>query len=243
MKKNIDWLKEIPIAHRGLHDKIAPENSIKSFKNAISNNYAIEIDVNITKDNKIVVFHDENTYRMTGVNKNINKSTYKELLDLNLLDTNEKIPLLSDILKLINNKVPILIEIKSSDEKFTILNEVYNIVNYYNGKYCILSFDPYILEYFKIKDVDIIRGLLTSSYKQYHKSCSWYESLILRSMILNYKAKPNFIACDIDLLPDLKLQKLRNNGTILLSWTINTKEKLNKAYDYSDNIIFENMLP
>ena len=98
--------KFIFIAHRGIHNNLnIPENSIKSFKRAISKNIPIELDIHLTSDDKLVVFHDDNLIRMTGLYKKIRKCTYDEISKLKLLNTNEVIPLLSDVLDLINGKV------------------------------------------------------------------------------------------------------------------------------------------
>ena len=79
-------LKNLVIAHRGIHNNLnIPENSIKAFKRALDKNIPIEIDIHLTKDNKLVVFHDKNLFRMTGVNKLIRKCNYNELKELRLL--------------------------------------------------------------------------------------------------------------------------------------------------------------
>ena len=104
--KNLDFLKNKLIAHRGYHDikKKIPENSIAAFKRAIRFNYPIEIDVHLTKDNKLVVFHDYSLKRVCGVNKKIEECTYSELLKYNLFDTKYKIPLFKEVLKLVEER-------------------------------------------------------------------------------------------------------------------------------------------
>ena len=103
MKKQIfkDWSN---ICHRGLHDEKIPENSMKVFSKAIKNNYVIELDIHLLKDNNVVVFHDDNLKRMTNKNINIKDMTYEEIKKINLKQTNEKIPLLKDVLKLVDKK-------------------------------------------------------------------------------------------------------------------------------------------
>ena len=101
------------IAHRGYYNKYIPENSMDAFIRCVEKNIPIELDVHLTKDKKVVVFHDYNLFRMTGLNKNIEDCTYDELKELNLGKTNQKIPLFSDVLKKVNNRVFILIELKN----------------------------------------------------------------------------------------------------------------------------------
>ena len=101
-------------AHRGLHDKKSrPENSIPAFQNAVSHGYGIELDVQKTKDHVLVVFHDEDLQRLCHVNKKLYQCTYKELQKYSLRGTKERIPRLKDVLKAIDGKVPLIVEIKS----------------------------------------------------------------------------------------------------------------------------------
>lgn len=112
--KDLKFLTKNLIAHRGMHNKEKgiPENSMKAFDEAVINNYIIELDIHILKDDVIVVFHDDNLERMTGVSKNIKSVTYNEIKNLYLNNTIYKIPLLEDVLKKIDGRVPIIIELK-----------------------------------------------------------------------------------------------------------------------------------
>ncbi len=146
------WLFFAPTAHRGLHHgKDIPENSLTAFYLAIKNNYPIELDVHLTKDKKLVVFHDDNLFRVTGKNADIRDSMYDDIKDLKLYDSDETIPLFSEVLKLVDGKVPLLIEIKQQKQKGiekAVLDELKN----YSGEFAIQSFDPFVL--FKIKKLD-----------------------------------------------------------------------------------------
>ena len=101
------------IAHRGYYTKYIPENSMMAFKRCIDKNIPFELDVHLTKDNKVVVFHEYNLLRMTGLNQKIEDTTYEELNKLYLDKSKEKIPLLSEVLKINNDKVFMLIELKN----------------------------------------------------------------------------------------------------------------------------------
>ena len=101
------------IAHRGLFNNIdIPENSLIAFEEAAKNKYGIELDIQLTKDDKLVVFHDSSLKRMTGIDKNLIDCTYDELLQYKLLDTNEVIPLFKDVLNILEKDTPLIIEIK-----------------------------------------------------------------------------------------------------------------------------------
>ena len=133
-KRDTEFLTQSFIAHRGLHNinENIPENTLKAFKNAIKNNYAIELDVHILKDGKVIVFHDKTLFRMTGVNKKIKDMNYDEIKCLKLKNTSENIPLLKEVLKLVAGKVPLIIELKSSNKVGTLEKEVMKLLENYN---------------------------------------------------------------------------------------------------------------
>ena len=101
-------------AHRGLFakDQSIPENSMAAFSNAVAHGYGIELDIQLTKDKQLVVFHDHTLTRMCGIDLPVCEMTYEELRKYTLLDTDERIPLFKDVLDLVNGKVPLLVEIK-----------------------------------------------------------------------------------------------------------------------------------
>src|SRR5699024_367154 len=109
-------------AHRGLHDKNVPENSMKAFKLAFKRDYGIELDIHLTKDEIPVVFHDHDLKRMCNIDKKIKELTYEELQVFRLKNSNEKIPKLVHVLDSVNGKVPLIVELKANmDDDFALL--------------------------------------------------------------------------------------------------------------------------
>ena len=240
MEKDLSFLKENLIAHRGYHDISLgiPENSIPAFKRAIDNNYIIELDVHILKDGKVVVFHDDNLKRMTGESRKIKDCFYDEICNLKLLNTNEQIPLFSDVLKLVDGKVPIIIELKYDVEDHSLEKKVMDLLEGYNGKYVVKSFDPFIVKYFKDNYPEVIRGQLSSDFK--HSKMNILKKLMLKNMVFNMITEPDFISYDIRAIPNKKIEVLRKDH-LILAWTIKSKEELEKARKYCDNYICENI--
>lgn len=229
--KNIDFLKNGIIAHRGIFDnKIVPENSIKAFKEAISNNYIIELDVHLTKDEKVVVFHDDTLKRMTNKNGNIKDYTFEELRKTKLLDTNYTIPSLIEVLELVNGKVPLLIELKYDVKRHKLEKKLIELLDKYNGKFAIQSFSPSIVRYFKVNRKNYIRGLLVSSRRD-----NVLEK-ISNSMVFIPYCKPDFLSVDKVLYNNPKVRKFKNKK-LVLAWTIKSKEDVKKYKDCFDNII------
>ena len=150
------------IAHRGIFDnknKI-PENSFIAFKKAIDKGYAIEFDVQLTKDQKLVVFHDDNVLRMTGINSKISDITLEEVRKLKLLDTNELIPTFNELLDLVKGQVLLDIEIKNTKQINLVCDLVLKELENYNGDFLLKSFNPFIVKTLKKKNNKYKVGLL-----------------------------------------------------------------------------------
>ena len=231
---NLDFLKNNLIAHRGLHSDIIPENSIRAFKEAIKHNYIIELDVHLLKDNTVVVFHDDNLKRMTGIDKKIIDFDYEELKEIKLLNTNYNIPTLKEVLDLVDGKVALIIELKYDRKVGLLENELVKLLDNYNGLFCVKSFNPFIVRWFKKHRKNYIRGLLvpykTNNLKEY----------ILKRMYLIHLCSPHFLSCNYNLFNDKKIIKYHKKIPVLL-WTIKTNKNYLKYKDRYDNLICENI--
>ena len=159
-------------AHRGLFDnKKIVENTISAFKKALLDNLNIELDIRVTKDKKIIVFHDSNIKRLTGIDRLVKDMSYEELKDISLLNTTDKIPLLEDILHLVSGKVRLLIELKENFSSNT-LNELNKLLLDYNGKILLQSFNPIILRKMTYTSLKRYKMgiLLTNEYKGFKRA-------------------------------------------------------------------------
>lgn len=234
MQTNKDLPINIKITHRGLWDKNNPENSIGAFKQSLKKNLPIEFDVHILKDNTLVVFHDDNLKRMTGLDKKIKNLTYNDIKDLHLLNTKYKIPTLQEVLTLIDGKVLLDIEIKTDVKSFKICKLISKCLDNYNGDFLIKSFDPILITWFRIHKPHYKRGLLVSKLKK--EKLPKFIKYLLFNMYLNFLAKPDFIAFNYKELPNKKIDKLYNKGIPIYLWTI--KDTYSDRFFYN-GIIFE----
>ena len=236
--KDLEFLSRNLIAHRGYHNnkKGIPENSVLAFKKAIDNNYLIELDVRLTKDQKLVVFHDDNLKRVCGVNKRVKDLTYRELLRYNLFDTTLKVPLFSDVIKLVNGRVPILIETKYHNRYGVLEKILINELSNYKGLYAIQSFYPMSLLWLKRNTKDIPIGLLSSNFKN---DLNRLKSIIGKTLILDLFFKTDFISYDVKGLPNNYLSYKRDKKKIVI-WTIKNKKDYDLARQYTDSLICEN---
>ena len=238
--KDLKFLKETIIAHRGVHnEKDIIENSLEAFKEAVNKNYIIELDVHFLKDGEVVVFHDDNIERMTGINNNLKDCTYDEIRNIKLLNKNTYIPKFSDVLKLVDGKVPILIELKNDNKVGLLESSLVQILKKYNGKYAVQSFNPLSIMWFKNNYPNIIRGQLVCKFK--NKKMDNIKKFILKTMFFNIITNPDFISHSVDDLSYKEVNKIKKNKFIL-GWTVRNKERYDELIKYYDNLICEKFI-
>lgn len=237
--------EKVYIAHRGLFDKTeAPENSLEAFRRAVSGGFGIELDVQLTADGKLVVFHDESLKRMCGVSRKIWKCNYRELCQYHLLDTEERIPLLEEVLQIVGGKVPMIIEVKPEGNPIQTAEELSRQMEGYQGEYCVESFDPRVLHWYRRHDPEIIRGQLSTNFWRNMKDRPWYVKIGLTNLLTNFYAKPDFIAYNYKYAKQLSLQICRClYHTEMVAWTVRSPEELEEARDSFCVFIFDGFIP
>lgn len=234
---SINSLKGKIIAHRGVYDnRYVYENTIEAFEEAIELNLPIEFDVHILKDDTVVVFHDDNLYRLTKINKQLNKCSYIEIQ--NLCST-FNIPKFEDVLKYIDGRVPIIIEIKSNTMCFRIEKAVINILEKYDGFYVIQSFNPISLMYLKCKIKDILIGQLSCDFS--NVKMNRVLKYILQNLYFNYILKPDFLSFDLKSMPNKYVNNFKKNKFVI-GWNIQSKKELKQAKILFDAYICDNVL-
>lgn len=234
------WLVERYIAHRGLHNDKYPENSIGAFINAIEHDYPIELDVHLLADGTVAVFHDAKLSRMTHKDGYIENLTKTELSDYHLDNTEYTIPTFEEVLKLVDGKVPLLIEIKNTGKVGDLESATYKLLKDYKGEYAVQSFNPFSMQWFYNNAPEVWRGQLAGYFKG--EKLSWIRKFALKRMFLNKKVShPNFISYDHRNIPNRFVKKYKNLPLIV--WTVRKQEDYMKVVKYCDNIIFENFEP
>ncbi|NLO87433.1 MAG: glycerophosphodiester phosphodiesterase [Firmicutes bacterium] len=233
------WLVQRPIAHRGFHDIEAgvPENSLLAARRAMERGYAIELDVLNTADNQVVVFHDYNLKRMTGVDAKVKDVTWQQIQQLKLLGTDESIPSLAQFLELVAGRVPLLIEVKNEGAVGPLEQAIIDALRGYPGDFAIQSFNPFVMQYFRKHAPEFVRGQLSSNFKG--ESLAWWKKFLLRNLLLNAISQPEVVAYDFGKLPKWFARRLRKKGYYLLTWTVRSREEYAEAMKTFDNVIFE----
>ncbi len=236
-------------AHRGLHKgKDIPENSLPAFSLAIEKGYGIELDIQLTKDQVPIVFHDDDLKRVCGLDKKISNLTFEELRKLTLYDSKERIPHLEEALKLVDGKVPLIIELKASkafDRENIISSAVSSYLDKYKGIYCVESFNPLVILWFKQNRPRVIRGqLVTNKTFRHTDFTNIFFNFILRNLLLNIFTKPDFIAYNYKfnhLITYNLCRKLYKPLTV--AFTIQSQRDLDKNKDKFDLFIFDEFIP
>lgn len=233
-------------AHRGLYDNEhgIPENSMAAFRRAVDKGYGIELDVHLTADNQLVVFHDDTLTRMCGMNKKISSFLYSDLMQLRLLGTEEGIPLFKDALELIDGKVPLIIELKVDGSNQNLLCPlVWQLLSRYKGDYCIESFHPFVLQWFKRHEPQVVRGQLSCNFFKENPHCD-IVLFLMSNLMTNFFTHPDFIAykyLDLDNPAVIYNRKLFHIMTVV--WTIPGKPTYDRFKNKVDVMIFEGFEP
>lgn len=238
------WIRERPCAHRGLHDLKAgiPENAISAFEAALEADYAIELDVQILGDGTLVVFHDDNLVRATGIDRSLMQCTRQSVSQLGVFGTDQRIPLLSEVLTLVRGRVPILLEIKHRGTTTQIAAAIHAALDAYQGALAVQSFNPYVLRWFRQHAPSYARGQLGGPL--HDDPIVPFEKFASRSLLTMALSRPDFINFDLRALPDrwVNLVAAATRSPVL-GWTVRTDADHQKALSLGVNYVFEGIRP
>lgn len=229
------------IAHRGLYDNGAgvPENSLAAFEKAAEHGYGIELDVQLSRDGEVVVFHDDTLGRVCSVNARVDELDMSELSSLALCGGPERIPTFSRVLELVGGRVPLLVELKHGRRDKELCEKTLELLRGYKGVYCIESFDPRIVGFFRKSAPDIMRGQLSQPASEFKKfGFSFPANVILGHLLLNFIARPEFISYRIGKKP-FPVRFAERCGAMRFGWT-SIDESAEKDFD---SVIFEHYRP
>lgn len=243
--KNLKVLQAQKFAHRGLHDieKGIPENSLKAFSLAAEKGYAIELDVHISKDGALVVEHDDTLERTCSSPLTIEENDWETIKDLTLEGTNEKLPLLKEVLELIDGRVPLLIEAKvAKGSQERLAKALAEMLKSYKGVYCIESFDPRPLHWLRKNARHIIRGQLAAHVRKDGAKVSSLTDFALANLLVNLWSRPHFIAYSHKDADNLSLRLCRAVfRPPLFIWTVRNQKSADLAAKLKAAPIFESM--
>ena len=244
LKEQRDIFFHVNFAHRGLHtrDKHIPENSLAAFKAAVDAGYGIELDLQFSKDEQIVVFHDDTLNRVCKVNGRVDDYTLAELKEMSLCGTEERIPLFSEVLELVDGKVPLLVEFKNGPKNDLLCEKTFPMLEAYKGDFCIESFSPFIVKWFKNHAPHILRGQLSAPAKEFEGELGGFAAFLLSHCYTNVICRPHFISYHKNKqYLSVKLADLL--GAMRYVWTVRPADDIRGLEKKNDAVIFEFYTP
>lgn len=233
-------------AHRGLHGKGIPENSLAAFSEAVRAGYGSELDVHLLADGELAVIHDSLLVRTTGAQGRIEELTADQLSNYYLEDTDQTIPLLSQVLDLYAGSAPLIVELKPvGDNVDALCKKTCELLDGYHGAYCVESFDPRCVHWFRKNRPEIVRGQLTENF--FRSKTSKLPAILkfaLKTQIFNFLTRPDFVAykfADRKVFSNFLCRRIW--GAQGVTWTLETMEEYNTAVQEGWIPIFENFRP
>jgi glycerophosphoryl diester phosphodiesterase len=243
----LEWLTARPVAHRGLHGNGLIENSLSAAAAAIAANYAIEVDLQLSADGEVVVFHDDTLERLTVEKGPVGERTAAELTKIKLGAAGDTIPTLADLLTLVAGRTPLVLELKSSWNGDTKLAEkVATQLIDYAGPVAVMSFDPDIVAALKLHAPGLPRGIVAERWYRY---TSWDflspgRKHALGLLLHLFRTKPHFVAyAQFDLPAVAPLIARFLFGMPLLTWTVRSEKERARVSKWVNQLIFEHIRP
>lgn len=241
-KPDRSGLMGVHYAHRGLFDNKtdAPENSLNAIQKAVEAGYGIEFDVQLSKDNIPVIFHDASLKRMCGIDGKVWDYTLEELQKMKLANSNQTIPTLAQVLKVVGGKVPLIIEYKM-DRVDTKVCELGNaILENYDGLYCMESFHPFAVKWYREHRPDVIRGQLSQDFSRTdYKGIQYWA---MTHLLLNFLTRPDFIAYNHHDAGNFSRYLCGKLGALSVAWTIKNREQYEESQTDFDLFIFDSFI-
>lgn len=234
-------------AHRGLYDNAsdAPENTLAAFRKAIRAGYGFELDVQCTKDGRLIVLHDFSPERAAGLPGRVSDHTWEELKDLTVFGSQEHIPLFSDVLRENAGQVPMIVELKADRGLYPeVAEKAWEMLKDYPGVWCVESFHPGIVLWYKKHHPEIVRGQLSTNYAKGAHPEKDLLHLLLTHLCFNFLTRPDFIAYDKNYanMPAVTVCRKLYRAK-MVAWTVSSQKEMRKLSRIYDIFIFEHFLP
>ena len=240
-----------PIAHRALHDKTdgRTENSTSAILAGVKAGFAIEIDIQCTRDGQAVVFHDYVLDRMTSETGLLKDRNLKDLCKIERAGGGGAIASLRSVLDLVAGQVPVLVEIKDQsggmNEDIGLLEQaVAKDLHGYRGPVAVMSFNPYSVAEFAKLAPQVARGLTTRTWAPPAKYGLPEEHCQrLTEMPDLERIGASFISHDVNDLENPRVAEAKQRGLAIFCWTVKSPQQEEFARAIADNVTFEGYLP
>lgn len=241
---------DVPLAHRGLHDRARGviENSRSAVRAALSAGFGIEIDVQRAACGTPMVFHDGGLKRLTGRAGRVAEHDAAALSAMELTGGGEGIPSLEEILRLVDGRAPLLIEVKDADAELTagdgvLEARVAEALSGYAGPLAVMSFNPHSVAALATAAPDVARGLTTCDFSGADWPLPDYRRAELAGILDFETVGASFISHNCRELDSPAVAALGARGVPVLCWTVRSAAQEASARRVAANITFEGYLP
>ncbi len=231
-------------AHPGLfeQDQSVPQNSLLAFQHAVDAGYGVELDVQLTRDKVVVVFHDDDLKRVCGIDARVDAYTFEELQAFPLFGSEHRIPTFTDVLGVLDGKIPVIVELKAGGDWKRLCALTLELLNGYKGDYCVESFHPLLVRWFYKNAPQILRGQLSEAARSSKRYVPFYQAVMMSRLLTNVLVHPQFIAYHIG--PKcLSVRIAEAFGAMKVAWTARPTDDHAKLTRQNDAIIFEHYRP
>ena len=241
-ERQLQELLQYRYAHRGLHDKpLVAENSLTAFARAVERGYGIELDVHLTADNRLAVIHDRSLARTCGKNLNIDEISLTQAQSYKLEESDDRIPELREVLALVAGRSPLIVELKvDGGNRAKLCARALRELERYGGPFCVESFDPLAVYWFRKNRPYVVRGQLSGRLKKEGTSINPLADFLLSNLWVNLAGAPDFVAYRFE---DRDCKALRRYRGAKIFWTIRSYEDLLTAEALGAAGIFERFDP
>lgn len=240
---DLGWLTARPIAHRGLHDKASGiiENSRSAFTAAMTHDYAIECDLQISGDGEAIVFHDEKLNRLTGETGRVDQLSADHLGQIALSGSSDRPQTLQQMLEQVSDTVPLIIELKSHwDGSERLAMRACKVLEQYHGRAALMSFDPTAVAAVAKLSPALIRGGVAGLFEpEYWPELPPELAQDLRTGTAMDDTGPDFMSYSVKALDGPVAGRFRASGRPVICWTVRDEETAERALKLCDQITFE----
>ncbi|MEO0057257.1 MAG: hypothetical protein RIT17_707 [Pseudomonadota bacterium] len=234
-RRALDWLTRWEYAHRGLHSLGVPENSQAAAEGAIAAGMGIECDIQMSRENVPLVFHDWELDRLTRECGKVALRPADDLCRIPLMGTQQTVWKLADLLELVAGRVPILVEVKAQPHLSLAEHcmAITRVIAGYDGPIAVMSFDLRVGEWFAKHAPEMVRGLVITDTLDHGYKSAWRMPHALE------RAAPDFLASDVRDIPNALTGLWREAGRPLLTWTVRSPETRERGIAHADALIAE----
>ena len=233
-----------PLAHRGIWNEDVPENSLAAFERAAAAGFGIELDVQLSSDGEVMVFHDDTLSRMCGKEGRLGDYAAAELGEMHLLNSDQAIPTLREVLAVVAGRVPLLIEMKGESRSTALVPPLLAVMREYSGEWCVESFNPLLVRAVWKSDPTVLRGLLVTDMVKEKKGGPLVRNLGLSAMLLNFLCRPAFVAWNCKFPKSItRAVAFRCFGAASFTYTVKDEAAYQAFLESGTTPIFDSFIP